>query len=444
METPHAPWCQCQTSEGYSCDRPCRWNPPSIHPHLTRCQHIDRNAPCHFLKLPTELRQEIFKYLMPTREIDPLAIYQSRSQTQPSTGSEDLLRTVFPMPLLSLYLGFNREVYEEVKDVFYSTATFTIDVSRDGVMLCGRRILVPNGPDGSRHYSPGQVGADRFIRNFAWAAARNYTVIITVELKLNGRWAHRRRGVVDDWDEEVEIYDIRDFVAVVISGVLAKSRLLRSLQVRVNLKKFYWAPNLVISVTKLLVGPFERLRCVQKPRLMGTFCGDALAELYAQRHRPGNDKHNRCITPTLPNPSPIMGPGMAGFDFYAAEWECQLSLEAPSKILNKSPMTQLFMEFRAFYNSLANIMPHIVGCRSKGYLHRARVAREHEDIAAFRAVRAELVQHWHHYLAQQEFQRAKINASLQRMIRADVYPYEHNPVPAAEEAQNEPVFIDLT
>jgi hypothetical protein len=46
------------------------------------------------------------------------------------------LRTMLLTPLLGLLLGFNLEVYEEVKDVFYKTAIFNIDVSRDGVTLC--------------------------------------------------------------------------------------------------------------------------------------------------------------------------------------------------------------------------------------------------------------------------------------------------------------------
>ncbi|KAJ4337545.1 hypothetical protein N0V95_008307 [Ascochyta clinopodiicola] len=438
MESPHVPWCQTEAFETCPNGKLCEGTPPYFY---TRCQHVDRNVPSYFLQLPTELRQEIFRHLMPTRAIDPLAVYQSKSQSQMGTGSENSIRTVFPMPLLNLYLGFNREVYEEVKDVFYSTATFMIDVSRDGVMLLqpegGRRILVPRGPDGSSYGSPNQAGASNFIRNFAWASVRNYTVIVTVQLKLNGRWAHRRRDVMDELDDEVEIYDLRDIVSVVVSGVLAKARRLRNLQVRVNLTKSYWVPRLVLTITKLLVGPFERLRCVEKPRLIGTFCGDALAELYAQRHRPCNDRHNRCTTPSLPTTPPIMGPETSTFDSYAAEWKRQISLSAPTKILSKSPMTQLFMEFRTFHNTLAIIMPNIVGSRSEAFLHRARVAREHEDIVGFRAVREELVQHWHHHLAQQTLERAEVNASLQRMFNADVYPDEERSGEAEEEEGNE-------
>ncbi|XPS93953.1 hypothetical protein M3J09_003279 [Ascochyta lentis] len=363
---------------------------------------------------------------MPTHAIDPLVVHQSRPHTQPGTKRPgSLLRTVFTTPLLSLYLGFNREVYEEVKDVFYSAVTFTISVSRDGVMLCGRRILAPKSPDGSDLYFSNR-GTDRFIRDFAWTAARNYTVVITVESGLNQRWVHGIGNIINDWDEEVEMYDIRDLVGVVVSGVLAKARLLCSLQVHVNLKKFYWDPDIVLSITKLLVGPFERLRCVRKPRLMRAFCGDALAELYAQRHRPYNDKRNRCITPTPPDLQPTISSGMPAFDSYAAYWNRQLAPEAPSKILSKSPMTHLFMEFRAFQNCLLNIIPRVIESHSRGYLHRARVAREHENIAAFRAVKAELVQHWHDYLAQQELQRAEVNTFLLRMTNADVYPNEES------------------
>jgi hypothetical protein len=86
------------------------------------------------------MRQEIFKYLLPSRAIDSVVIYRLTAPYHNSAPdvleSRSALRAVFPTPLLRLYLGFNREVYGEIRDLFYSTVTFTIDVSRDGVMLC--------------------------------------------------------------------------------------------------------------------------------------------------------------------------------------------------------------------------------------------------------------------------------------------------------------------
>ena len=134
----HAGWCQAQGVNGTICGKLFKWTPPYFQFCAAHRDDVHHNTPCYFLKLPTELRQEIFKYLLPTRAIDSLIIYQSK-ETHGLLGTNTLggsLRTVFPTPLLCLYLGFNREVYEEVKDLFYGTVTFAIDVSRDGVMLC--------------------------------------------------------------------------------------------------------------------------------------------------------------------------------------------------------------------------------------------------------------------------------------------------------------------
>lgn len=120
--------CLAKYIDGSICGKPLSWTSPY---HQFCITHASHNTPCYFLTLPTELRQEIFRYLMPTSAIDSLLVFQyNKSNIRPS------LRTVFPTPLLCLYLGFNREIYEEIKDVFYKMATFTIDVSREGISLC--------------------------------------------------------------------------------------------------------------------------------------------------------------------------------------------------------------------------------------------------------------------------------------------------------------------
>ncbi len=92
---------------------------------------------CHFLNLPTELRQEIFKYLVPSEPIESLTMYKSDGNMGVNVvRMRGLLRTRLPTSLTDVLLGLNRELHEELKDVFYSTATFKIDISRDGAMLC--------------------------------------------------------------------------------------------------------------------------------------------------------------------------------------------------------------------------------------------------------------------------------------------------------------------
>lgn len=92
-------------------------------------------ARCYFLKLPTVLRQEIFKYLMPEH---PITSEMTNNLMRPSGISKvsGSLVTKMTMRLTDLFLGFNRETYEEIKYMFYSTARFVVGISRDGVTLC--------------------------------------------------------------------------------------------------------------------------------------------------------------------------------------------------------------------------------------------------------------------------------------------------------------------
>jgi hypothetical protein len=134
----HAGVCQYQLPDGTLCCTLFKWTPPYFQFCASHYGCIDENAPCHFLKLPTELRQEIFKYLVPVRVI-------ASEPTLQEYGYFGLLHTgfwrrprkqPFTTPLLWLYVGFNREVYPEVRDVFYASTVFFLDVNRDGVMLC--------------------------------------------------------------------------------------------------------------------------------------------------------------------------------------------------------------------------------------------------------------------------------------------------------------------
>jgi hypothetical protein len=145
---------------------------------------------------------------------------------------------------------------------------------------------------------------------------------------------------------------------------------------------------------------------------------------------------------------------MTAFNSVAANWQRCLTMESPLNILPKSPMTKLFVEFKAFYNKLTKVMPHIVETGRKCFLHRARVARENEDIVTFRAIYAELLEHWYHRLRIQDLERSEVNAALQRMMNADNYPPpplpSPPPLPRARNAptikpeQQQAQYIDLT
>lgn len=71
---------------------------------------------------------------MPKEPIDSIVVYNASSYNPIVTAGT--LRARVSVPLLNLFLGFNREVYWEIKEVFYSTTSFTINVTRGGATLC--------------------------------------------------------------------------------------------------------------------------------------------------------------------------------------------------------------------------------------------------------------------------------------------------------------------
>ena len=212
-------------------------------------------------------------------------------------------------------------------------------------------------------------------------------------------------------------------MAVVVSGVLAKARQLCNLQVRVLITQpNHWFSGRMTRNTKLIIGPFERLRNVREPQFVGVFQSQLSEDLYGHRHRASNDTRNRCVTPPPRDSTGLFAPHVEGLDLIAAEWQSCLIKEAPFNIVPKSPMTQLFVEFKTFYLKLVQIMPHIAKTGRHCPLHRARVARENEDIEAFRAIQAELLEVWNHRVRLQQLERQEVDAVLQRMMGADTYP----------------------
>jgi hypothetical protein len=225
-----AGWCQYQHFDGERCGRLFRWTPPYFELCTIHQGHPD--TPCYFLRLPLELRHEVFRYLLPGRAIGSstnqlhnihdhthiipphptlahrrrLASYHrhvAATMSQPSGGDTC---SAFPMPALDLFL-VSRQFYQDAKDLLFSTVPFTIDVRKDGTFMCGRRLLEPRRADGSAHFSVEEADEtkQRFLKHFDWTAVKHYVVDILVENWANGTLysAH------STWDEEVELYDIR-------------------------------------------------------------------------------------------------------------------------------------------------------------------------------------------------------------------------------------------
>ncbi|KAJ8106697.1 hypothetical protein OPT61_g9367 [Boeremia exigua] len=388
----------------------CNGNSVST-PNLESCaacpKYLEDIPQCHLLKLPTELRQEIFKHLVPQ---EPIPSRISWGRVTNNIAARDFLCTDLQAPLIYLLLGFNREIYHEIIDVFYNTATFTIDVAnvywdRRTEPATILRTLI----------SPQLIGSFKTSRG-QWSETTGSTYRSAMMRVLNTRMGMNNR------DPEVELHDLCDYVAVVVSGVLGKSRQLYDLQVSLYINEANPFPVDAVVDTKLLISPFERLRRVQKPQLMGLFCKQRPIYQTDQCLDGDNQTYDRSIPPHVPNPVPVFFPGILGFKTLSNNWQRRLASKGPSNILPNSPMTNMFVQFKALYNEIAAIMPNAIRNDRQCFLHRARLAREKEDVVAFRAVAAELVGCWRYRLQLQDTERRIVDQALQRVADADIYP----------------------
>lgn len=130
-----------------------------------------------------------------------------------------------------------------------------------------------------------------------------------------------------------------------------------------------------------------------------------------------------CSVPSVPTDEPILFPGMPEFDTYNAKWTGQISSPSSINLIQEPLIRRMFTEFRNFYTELSNQVPDITLKTGRNtFLHRARVAREQEDVLAFRAIRKELLEYWDRYLDIQEQKKHAMEARITKFLQSDVYP----------------------
>jgi hypothetical protein len=217
-----------------------------------------------------------------------------------------------------------------------------------------------------------------------------------------------------------------DYISVVVSGVLAKSRNLCKLQVRLCLADFNWTQEQILANTKLIVGPFESLRNVRQPQILGISMGKPNHNAMLVVQRPNGTVGSRapiCSVPPLPTHTPLLIPGMPDFDAYTSSWTRWVSAPNACALTKKPPIRAMFTSFKDFYSDLSAVVPEVTFIQGRhAFLHRARVAREQEDVEAFRHLRNELIQFWYTYLEQEERKKNAMNRKLSHMLDSDVYP----------------------
>ena len=104
--------CQAVETCGQRCDRLAVADPPF---HLcTKHEKGTNTLPCHLLKIPTELRFQIFRYVLPNRILC--------SKTHSSTADKSRWTSL---------LMINRQISEEAALVLYGEIPFRVNVSQE-------------------------------------------------------------------------------------------------------------------------------------------------------------------------------------------------------------------------------------------------------------------------------------------------------------------------
>jgi hypothetical protein len=217
---------------------------------------------------------------------------------------------------------------------------------------------------------------------------------------------------------------------VVVSGILAKSKNLCKLQVRVCLADFQWEQDQILANARLLVSPFERLRNVRQASLGGVFEGKpdnnsmysvARGGVNIVDAQPGS--YAICSVPSIPINNLVLAPGIPPLNTYAAHWRRWISATGSTPMTEDPQIRRMFTEFKDFYTHLSGIVREVTYRNGRHtFLHRARVAREQEDVIAFREIRSELIQYWEMYLAREEQKKKDMDQRLGNLLSSDSYP----------------------
>jgi hypothetical protein len=130
-----------------------------------------------------------------------------------------------------------------------------------------------------------------------------------------------------------------------------------------------------------------------------------------------------CSVPSIPTNSLVLAPGIPPLNTYAANWRRWISATGSTPMTEDPQIRRMFTEFKDFYTHLSGIVREVTYRNGRHtFLHRARVAREQEDVIAFREIRSELIQYWEMYLAQEEQKKKDMDRRLCKLLSSDSYP----------------------
>jgi hypothetical protein len=181
-------------------------------PYFELCSiHRDWDGmPCHFMKIPPEVRMQIFRYLLPDKPISAWLDRPLRKDHVQCTPS---------------ILRLNKQTSEEALEVLYGTQTFTVSFNKDAFQLCGRTYLSPLDSYGAERTRVNSQNPTPFVAIPAMLSKiRSMRIQMALVKPLHPRARRPRPRFPHAWDDEVEIYDLRDSIRRFTSMLVAPDR----------------------------------------------------------------------------------------------------------------------------------------------------------------------------------------------------------------------------
>ncbi|KAH7407110.1 hypothetical protein BKA64DRAFT_407235 [Cadophora sp. MPI-SDFR-AT-0126] len=393
--------CTFKLSCGVQCGRTCVFK---VHGFQLCPLHQDASTACYLMKIPIELRQRIFNYLLPTKPIP----------ARKPKGS--------PPPVWLEILSTSRQIHEECIQLLYGTGSFVIEICKDGLSMC----YAPAAPQLYR--PPPRAGLPTNIHNHALQDYQMQLMLLEQQNKrrlLMARDERRRNGessrqpttsvmglmsspqplaphhfsmirsfiievIVDDGNQvenfynpnmpadpeklESTTFDFCDHLHKLIGRLQLQPLTRLQITMRVGENYSHWQDALVR--TRFLLEPFRRLRNVAQPDVLSVTI-----------QAPGMDEME--LLQYLPE--------------YLHEWSSDLK---SSRFSLQSPIFEAYWQLEDMVNTLKKHYRHDSRLDSMDeYLHGARVARENDDRETFRMIWGQVVNVYMDYLNyQKEFQ----------------------------------------
>lgn len=402
---------------------------------------------CYFLKIPTEMRLRVYRFLLPDMTI-PARYGNSRNLT---TDGERVYTAI---------LRVNHQIHDEAVGLLYGTNVFTIELSGNRLGMCNSAntftrygFLDRSGNLGLQDYQMQLMLLEQHNKIRHMMARReqdgingesNSThppAIRGIQLPTRSPVPYTCRQIEPIWHPplseryfnmirsflieflfpfprgqntanfhphgssnvhaanekflELKLYDYCDCLHRLIGRLRLIQRPIAHLEIIIKFGNTYMEQNEAFSATQVLLRPFRRLHNVAKLEVLSITMKDF------------QDRETELLIP-----DGISRAADRTFADYVKCWFSDLSSSEPSL-----ECPQVFEAYWQLEKLLSSIKEHCHYTNPKfnqftDLLHAARVAREAEDLTRFREIWDQVVNIWFDYLNSQEGFQSNVARSI--------------------------------